>query len=322
LNTIRLSYPLHKAQLPDAYHSGGGHVIAIGAFDGVHLGHRNVIAHAKQIDEREKLPVTILTFHPHPKEVLGQHKYASYLTPIDDKLALLADMSVDNACVFTFDEPFSRVSPGQFIESVLLPLRPHTVVIGFDFHFGHKGEGKPELLQSLGQGRFAVDIVPAYYDGDQKVSSSLIRESLAEGDVGKARYLLGRSYRISGEVVQGHARGRMLGFPTANLSIDAPYVMPRTGVYAVQALISGTVYNGVLNLGYKPTFNDSSPGLVPEVHIFDFDGNLYGSRLAIDFIAFLREERKFASVDELIAQIRNDSEHARRLLPSANPGHV
>lgn len=294
-------------------------VLAIGDFDGVHLGHSEVIRRAVVTARGLQLPCAVMTFDPHPREVLGSAKYAHSLTPLERKMELLAELGADIAYVVTFDETLMRVSPEQFIERMLQPLGIHTVIVGFDFTFGHRGAGTPDTLAQLGKGEYAVEVVRPFLIEGSKVSSTAIRDALEQGDVAQAAKLLGRPYTIRGEVVHGDARGRTIGFPTANLQPDGLYVLPANGVYAVLTVIEGedTVYNGVMNVGVKPTFaagGEPRPSL--EAHLFDFDRDIYGRMVEVSLFRHLRSERKFGSVQELVEQIRRDAAEAKAHLLS------
>jgi len=290
-----------------------GLVLAIGDFDGVHQGHREVIRRAVQQAKEQGLASAVMTFHPHPREVLGMDQYRQILTPLPDKLQLLDRQGLDFAFLVKFDKAFSQLTPGEFVENFLLPMNPHTVVVGFDFKFGRGGEGTPDSLVSLARGRFAVDIVRPFHADGRKVSSTLIRDCLLSGDLAEANLLLDRPYTICGEVVTGAGRGRTIGFPTANVQPALPYVIPANGVYAVRVLTGGKMYGGVMNIGVKPTFVDDEERTL-EVHLFDYSGSLYGENVRVEFYSMLRSERKFASVQELIAQISRDAEEARARL--------
>lgn len=310
MQRIELTYPLSS---PVPGMPGADQVMAIGDFDGVHLGHREVIRRAVETARRLRLPASIMTFHPHPREVLGQDMYARYITPPGEKLARFAELGVDVTYVVTFDKAFSQLSPQRFVTEMLFPLRVGTVVVGFDFTFGHKGEGDPDTLCELSGGRFAVEVVRPFYLDGVKVSSTLIRDRLGAGDVRGVARLLGRRYTVTGQVVHGDARGRQIGFPTANVEPDEPYVIPANGVYAVKATVDGIVYAAVMNIGTKPTFSGDAPRRTLEAHLFDFSGSLYGKTITLEFLSFLRQERKFGSVDELVAQIRQDVEQAKQI---------
>jgi len=314
LRIVTLRYP------QDGLVDSGGHAgsaIAIGYFDGVHIGHQAVIGRAVDAARKSGLQAAAMTFHPHPKEVLGRgERYGTALTPLEEKLRRFASLGIDIAYVVAFDHAFAAVTPEAFVTDVLRALNVKEVVVGFDFTFGSRGMGTPELLRELGAPDIGVDIIEPQSLEDEKVSSSRIREALETGDAEGAARLLGRPYRIEGTVVGGESRGRTIGFPTANVEPDGNYVLPRLGVYAVRATVGGRIYDAVLNLGVKPTFHDDLPEPKLEAHLFDFGEDVYGERMSLDFIAFLRTERKFGGVDELVAQIRQDADRARSVLLS------
>ncbi|KIL34891.1 riboflavin biosynthesis protein RibF [Cohnella kolymensis] len=307
--------------LPEGARKQQGLSLAIGFFDGVHSGHREVVRQAVTLGKEQGLTPSVMTFDPHPRVVLGQgSEYHTVLTPLDDKLELLADLGVEAAYIIRFDRPFSEVSAEQFVKRLIVPLGVRTAVVGFDFSFGHRGAGDAEALGLYGGGDIQVHVIAPVFQGGDKVSSTRIREMLAEGECREANVLLGRTYEVKGFVVHGEARGREIGFPTANVMPEQPYVIPRPGVYAIQAeLITpsgarGERHNGVLNVGYRPTFEAPGGELKLEAHLFDFQDDLYGCQLAIKFHSFLRPERKFASIEQLTAQIASDADEARRRL--------
>lgn len=309
MQSIKISYPIPN---PVPGTPSNGQVLAIGDFDGLHLGHSEVISRATETARNLEMPAAVMTFHPHPREVLGQDKYVRHLTPVREKLNLFAQAGVDTAYLFRFDVPFSQISPSQFVEEVLIPLRVNTVVVGFDFKFGHKGSGNPDIMCELAAGRFAVEVVRPYCMDGVKVSSTLIREHLECGEVGRVQQLLGRSYAVSGTVIHGAARGRQIGFPTANIELDDPYVIPSNGVYAIRLELEGKSFAGVMNIGTKPTFEDTTTRTL-EAHLFDFSRTIYGESVKVELIEFIRHEQKFGSIEELIAQIGRDVEKAKQI---------
>lgn len=311
METIRISYPLQPEAIT---HVTGPQVIAIGEFDGIHLGHQDVIRRAIEIARSKGLPAALMTFHPHPREVLGKEQYSQYITPLSEKLSLLEKTGVDRVYVVTFDEAFSQVRPDQFVHRVLNELRIDSVVVGFDFKFGYRGEGTAETLRELGGRELHVEIVPPFHQDGEKVSSTLVREQLESGGIEKTSQLLGRNYSVCGTVVRGDGRGRTIGFPTANIELSEPYIVPKTGVYAVEVTVRQKRYYGVMNIGYKPTFQTGEHAVTLEVHIFDFDEMIYDEPISVRFNAYLRPERKFGSKDELVDQIHRDAEQAKSLL--------
>lgn len=309
MNVIQISYS-SPFQFEQHAHS---QVLAIGEFDGLHLGHQQVIQRAMERANKLHIPCAIMTFHPHPREVLGQVKYAQYLTPLEDKLALFSEMGIDCAYVVTFDKRFSQISPDQFVRELLVYMNVNSVVVGFDFSFGHLGKGNPDTLCELAHGLFTVEVVRPFHMNGNKVSSTLIRESLDVGHMEKANQLLGRHYQITGKVIQGEGRGRKLGFPTANIQPSGPYVIPANGVYAIKVKFGDEGYSGIMNIGTKPTFTNLTEPVL-EAHIFDFDESIYGQHLTIEFVAYIRSERKFSSANELVEQIHQDIEQSKHYL--------
>lgn len=300
MDTIELHYPLDSTKIV-----AGPIVMAIGDFDGVHLGHQEVIRTAKRIALQQDCYSAIMTFHPHPREVLGHTKYTRYLAPYLDKMARFAAMDIDFSYSVHFDKTFARVTAAQFVEEMLIQLNINTVVVGFDFTFGYLGAGTVETLKELAAGRFKVEVVRPYHLDGEKVSSTLIREHLHLGDVFTASEFLGRPYQVSGKVVQGEQRGRTIGFPTANVAVEQPFVLPCNGVYIVACSVKGQVHYGVMNIGTKPTFHAEFATTL-EAHLFDFNEDIYGEEVQVDFLMFIRNEKRFNGIDELIAQIQAD----------------
>lgn len=289
-------------------------VAALGQFDGLHRGHASVIASAVALARKEGIPAAVITFHPHPKDVMGKGDYDGYLTPAKDKQEILAGMGVDILYIIEFNEQLSRVSPEDFVSVMLMPLGIVTVVVGFDFRFGYLGEGDPGRLRELGQGMMSVVTAPPFLIEGEKVSSSGIRKSLQNGDLTLANTWFGRCYHLRGTVVHGEKRGRTIGFPTANVQLEDRYVIPAKGVYAVRVFYKDEVLHGVMNVGVKPTFHEGVTAPSFEVHLFDFAGDIYGQELKVELVSFIRPERKFDSIDALIAQIGEDANTAKRLL--------
>jgi riboflavin kinase / FMN adenylyltransferase len=290
-----------------------GGVVAIGNFDGVHRGHRAVIAAA--VDRAMALgrPAVALTFEPHPRSLLRPDEPMFRLTDAATKLRLLAATGLDAAVVLTFDAALAGLSAEDFITRVLVErLAVAGAAIGFDFHYGKDRGGSPAFLLAEGRRRgFPVEIVPPLEDEGRAVSSSAIRAALAAGRVVEAAELLGNPWFVSAPVVHGDARGRDLGYPTANLKLD-PGCGLKHGIYAVRVGFEGLRYDGVASFGRRPTFDDGPPLL--EVHLFDFSGDLYGASIDVAFLAWIRSELKFASVAELVSRMEEDCRLARGAL--------
>jgi len=287
-------------------------VLALGNFDGVHLGHqaifRQTVARACEIGGTSM----VFTFEPHPLHVLAPEKAPLLLTTFSQKMRLIAALGISIGIRVAFNETFARQQPLDFIREVLCQsIGVHDLIVGYDFRFGHRRAGTTTVLQEHATVYgYQVTVVPPITREDIVVSSSNIRRLLHEGQVEAAARLLGRSYSIEGPVVEGYRRGAALGFPTANVrSVNA--IVPRTGVYAVRVMWKDRTYAGVANVGYNPTFGNQA--LSVEAHLFDFAADLYGETVCIVFVARIREERKFASVDELVAQIACDVQQARAI---------
>ncbi len=287
-------------------------VLALGNFDGVHLGHQNIFRHVvSRADEIGGTPM-VFTFDCHPLKVLAPERAPLVLTTNAQKRSLIGALGVRVGLWIPFTEQFARQKPLAFIRDVLQErIGVHELVVGYDFRFGHCRAGNVSLLQQQTAAHgYEVTVIPAVKLGDTVVSSSTIRALLQKGQVEEAARLLGRNYVLAGSVVEGFHRGAKLGFPTANVRIDHELV-PRVGVYAVRVEWKGRHYPGVANVGNNPTFGNES--LSVEVHLLDFEGDLYDAQLGVAFVARVRDERKFASVDELVAQIGCDVQQARRL---------
>ena len=287
-------------------------VLALGNFDGVHLGHQNIFRHVvSRADEIGGTPM-VFTFDCHPLQVLAPERAPLVLTTNAQKRSLISALGVRVGLWIPFTEQFARQKPLAFIRDVLQNgIGVHELVVGYDFRFGHCRAGNVSLLQQQAAAYgYEVTVIPAVKLGSTVVSSSTVRDMLQEGQVEEAARLLGRDYVLAGSVVEGFQRGAKLGFPTANVRVGHALV-PRVGVYAVRVEWQGQHYPGVANVGHNPTFGNAS--LSVEVHLLDFAGDLYGAQLGVAFVARIRDERKFASVDELAAQIACDVQQARHL---------
>ncbi len=295
-----------------------GAVLAIGNFDGVHRGHRAVIAEALGRAQILGRPAAALTFEPHPAAVLRPQEPMFRLTDQTAKLRLLAGTELDGAIVLKFDADLASLSPQDFVRRILVErFGIGGAAIGFDFHFGKNRMGSPVFLQGEGaRYNFAVDVMPPLQDEGRPVSSGTIRKALAAGRVIEAAELLGYPWFVSSTVVTGDKRGRALGYPTANLKLD-PGCGLKQGIYAVRVGFDGKLYEAVASFGRRPMFDNGAPIL--EVFLFDFNGDLSGQRLDVAFLAWIRQEMKFDSIDDLIRQMDEDSAKAREALSRA-PG--
>jgi riboflavin kinase / FMN adenylyltransferase len=304
-----------------ADHPLRGAVVAIGNFDGVHRGHRAVIAAALQRAGALGRPAAALTFEPHPRSVFRPDEPLFRLTDERAKLRLLAATGLDGAIVLRFDAALAQLSAADFVARVLVQrLAVSGVAIGFDFHFGAERSGSPGYLAAQGAKLgFAVDIVPRFEDDGRPVRSGPIRAALAAGEVVEAAELLGYPWFVSGEVVHGDKRGRELGFPTANMRLD-PGCRLKHGIYAVRVGVGDRRYDGVASFGRRPMFDQGT--VLLEAFLFDFDGDLYGQTIDVAFIDWIRPELNFPSVEELVGRMDEDARLARAALarrPDAFP---
>jgi riboflavin kinase / FMN adenylyltransferase len=294
-----------------------GGAVAVGNFDGVHRGHQIVIGEAGLIAKAEGVPFCVLTFEPHPRSLFTPKNAPFRLTSFRAKARYLKKLGVENLVVLRFDKAFSQRQAEDFVHDVLVGgLNAHHVVSGYDFVFGKGRKGDCALLLKMGENEgFDFTAVAAIHGEDDEVySSTRVRQFLRSGDIAAARDILGRGFEIEGRVEKGDGRGRTIGWPTANLPISG--LCPAQGVYAVRVTMGDAAdsvwYDGVANLGCRPTF--AGDGVIFEVHIFDFDEDIYDRRLRVKMVSRLRPEKTFDGVDALKAQIALDAEQARRLL--------
>jgi len=290
-------------------------VLTVGTFDGVHRGHQAIVDYLlRRADERPG-PSTVVSFDPHPRSVVHGTP-VPLLTTVDERGDLLEERGIDRFVVVPFSETFAQLSPEEYVADVLVDrIGVREITVGYDHRFGKGREGDVDLLRELGETfGFEVDVIPRQEVGEDVVSSSTIRNCLSEGNLERANALLGRPYHVSGTVARGQGRGRQIGYPTANLALpDARKLVPKRGVYAVQVrLPNGWVRGGMLNIGHRPTFDEME--VTVEVHVFDFEGDLYGDRLSVQFLQRLRDEREFESADALSVQLSKDEQHCKRVL--------
>ena len=290
-----------------------GIVVALGNFDGIHLGHQKLIGEAVTNAHRSGGTAAVLTFYPHPLQVLRPERTPPMLLSREAKENMMAQLGVDLLLLLPFTMEFAKRSPADFIENVLWgQLSVKGIVVGYNYTFGHQGRGTPETLWQYGEKYdYFLNVIPPVKVGGQIVSSSLIRSKLAEGDVVFARKLLGYYPFTEGTVILGERRGNTLGFPTANVECPEGMVVPAKGVYRVKVEVDNEIYIGVTNVGTKPTFHSNSQRTNIEVHLLDFCGDLYGKKIRVNYTRRLRDEKKFNSVTDLIQQIRMDVQNAR-----------
>ncbi|MES2963258.1 MAG: bifunctional riboflavin kinase/FAD synthetase [Bdellovibrionota bacterium] len=292
-----------------------GSILTIGNFDGVHLGHRELLTRVVTKARAVNLPSVVMTFEPHPVKVLHPDRKFPRIFDLDDQKERLTALGLDMLVVEPFSREFSQVPAERFVsEWVYKSFSPREIVVGYDFSFGANREGSIDFLREKARDLgVAVEVVPPVKVNDVLVSSTRVRQAVEDGDVALAKALLGREFYLKGLVEKGAGRGRTIGIPTANLRGTAELV-PKRGVYAAWASVRGQRYKAVVNNGLNPTFTPGLQGLSVEAHLIGFDGDLYGETLRLDFVTRLRDEVKFSSVEELVARIRSDIAEGERLL--------
>lgn len=289
-------------------------VVSVGTFDGLHAGHRTILDRLFERAEAQRGLSTVITFDPHPRELI-RGEPVPLLTTIEERGALLEARGLERFVVLPFTREFARLKPEAYVEDILVSqVGLKEIVIGYDHRFGRKGKGDSDLMRKLGRKHgFAVDVISAQAVEDEVVSSTRIRELLKEGSVQQAARLLGRPYGLDGTVVRGEGRGRKIGFPTANLApLDERKIIPGGGVYAVRVQHAGESYGGMMNIGRRPTFDGTAKQI--EAHLFEFDQSIYGERLRVEFVQRIRGEEKFEGVDALTRQLARDRRRALNIL--------
>jgi len=288
-------------------------VMTLGTFDGVHLGHQKIIKLAVKRARDLNCDSALFTFRPHPLQVIASKNAPQLLTTWQQTRRLIQSLGINRIILKKFTKEFAQISARRFVEDYLVNrFRVKEIIVGEDFRCGYQGEGTPDRLAKLGKEfGFEVRVIPAVKINTQEAGSTSIRSLIKEGKIKKASEQLGRNFIIDCKVISGDKRGRELGFPTANLRPVINYVLPSAGVYVCRAIIEDKVYNGVVNLGLRPTFNKEDFSI--EVHIFDFMREIYGTRLQLEFIEKIRVEEKFVSSQQLIARIKKDIKIAQEV---------
>ncbi len=288
-------------------------IVTIGNFDGIHLGHQNLFRKLTREAKEKNRKAVVITFDPHPQKVLHPERRPFFLlTPLDEKLRLAEEYGIDAVVLITFSLEFAKITAEEFVRNILWDkLHIRKLYIGYDYVFGRGKGGNAESLKTYGRELgFEVEEIGAVKDDDIIVSSTKVRLSILDGDVSLAAKLLGRPYNVYGNVVKGYRRGTDIGYPTANIKSEK--VIPNCGVYAIIAGIEGEKYPGVINIGFNPTFGVNKLSI--EVHLFDFNEDIYEKNIELFFIDRLRDEIKFDSSEKLVEQIKKDIEQARKIL--------
>lgn len=293
--------------------------LTIGTFDGVHLGHQDVVQKLVTGAHASKSEAVVLTFYPHPAVVIGKRSNPYYLTTPEERAQLLGELGVDVVVTFPFTPLTSQISAQEFVLLLKSHLGMQHLMVGPDFALGHDRVGNIHYLSEMGKelGYNLSTIPPVEVEG-QVVSSSWIRAALKQADIDLVNLLLGRPYFIQGQVVPGDGRGKSIGIPTANLSLWLERAIPKSGVYVSQAWINGQVYGSVTNIGIRPTFSSDREGLQIETHLLDFQDEIYGMEIKLEFIGHLRDEQKFSDINALVNQIHSDILQARDVLSVKN----
>lgn len=296
-------------------------LLTIGVFDGVHLGHKYLISQLVELAGRRDLLPGVVTFRQHPQEVLFPQTKMPFLTDLEERSRLLEKEGVALVVPLSFTKEWAELGARRFVELLMKHLRMRGLVIGADFALGRGREGDTAALRLLGREMsFSVDVVPAVKLNGEVVSSTVIRQALAEGDMAKVRRMVGRDFSLHGRVVTGAGRGTGMGIPTANLDIDPEHAIPLDGVYATRAYIDGRSYHSMTNIGRNPTFGNSER--VVEVYIIDYSGDLYGREVSIDIVERLRGEERFNSAEELKKQIAEDVKKGKAILDARGVNQV
>ncbi|MDP2660401.1 MAG: bifunctional riboflavin kinase/FAD synthetase [Dehalococcoidia bacterium] len=288
-------------------------VLTIGVFDGVHLGHQHLLSRVMAVAREKKTLSGVVTFYPHPRQVIYPDDRIPSLCTLDERMEILKSLGIDLIARLSFTPKLANMGARQFVSLIQEHLRMRELILGPDFALGKGREGDTETLAAIGREQgFGVQVAPPLEMAGLVVSSTAIRRALAEGDVVQAAYLLGRRVSLSGQVVAGAHRGKGLGFPTANLAVQPNLAVPANGVYVTRAHLGSASYASVTNIGNNPTFG-AQPRTI-EVHLLDFDSDVYGQEIRLELLSRLREEKRFTTVDELVAQIRRDVDETRRIL--------
>lgn len=291
-------------------------VLTLGTFDGIHLGHQQIIKRVIECSEENNLRNIVITFHPHPRKVINPELQLKILTTTEEQINILEKLGVQNLFIINFTKEFSQLTPDEFIKNYLVDkIGISRIVIGYDHHFGKGRGGDVEFLKASGKKYdFEILQIQPFLIDDEPVSSTKIRNALESDEIKRANKMLGRTYSFSGVVVEGDKRGRELGYPTANIKIsDEDKLLPQIGIYAVLVELDGIEYKALLSIGKRPTFyNDGK--VIPEVYIYDFNNDIYGKEIKVNLIEKLRGEEKFNSAEELIKQMNIDKENGLKVL--------
>jgi riboflavin kinase/FMN adenylyltransferase len=291
----------------------GETLLTIGVFDGVHAGHRYLLKKLQQRAVEKNLLSGIVTFSPHPQSVLHPYNQLPWLSSLEDRVGAFRELGVNIVAVLTFTTKLAQLSAQEFISLVKKHLKMRGIIVGHDFALGQGREGNINLLRALGRKmEFNVEVIPPFTINGEVVSSTLIRRALAQGDMRRVENLMGRYFYLGGKVITSDKRGRVLGFPTANLDIKPQQALPGNGIYATIAQVDGKQFSSATNIGIRPTFGEGEKTV--ETHLLNYKGDLYGKDMRVEFVQKLRDEQRFTSSEELKAQIEKDVREVEAIL--------
>ncbi len=291
----------------------GKTLLAIGVFDGVHAGHRYLLEHLQQQAAEANLLSGVVTFSPHPQSVLHPARGLPWLSDLDDRVTVLQQLGLDIVLVLTFTPKLAQLSAGDFISLLKKYLRMQGIMVGPDFVLGRGGEGDISLLRTLGDEMgFTVHVIPPFTIEGEVVSSTLIRQALARGDMERVEKLMGRRFYLKGKVITSDRRGRLLGFPTANLDMKPEQALPGNGIYATITQVNGKRLPSATNIGTRPTFGEGQR--MVETYLLNYKGDLYGKQITVQFVRKVRDEQRFPSADELVVQMKKDVQEVGAIL--------
>jgi len=291
----------------------GETLLTIGVFDGVHVGHRYLLEKLQQRAAEKNLLSGVVTFNPHPQSVLHPHNQLPWLSNLEDRVRTFQELGVNIVAVLTFTPKVAQLSAREFISLLKKHLKMQGIMMGPDFVLGRGGEGNINLLRTLGREmKFSVEVIPPYTINGEVVSSTLIRQALIQGDMRRIERLMGRYFYLRGKVITSDKRGRVLGFPTANLDIKPRQALPGNGIYATITQVDGKQFPSATNIGIRPTFGEGEK--IVETHLLNYIGDLYGKEIRVEFVQKLRDEQRFPSPEELKIQIKKDVRKVEALL--------
>ena len=298
-----------------SYSSEKQSVLTIGTFDGIHIGHNEILKKLIEESEKNNLPSLIVTFFPHPRMILQKSNEIKMIDTMDEKIDLLEKAGIDNLIIHPFDDNFSKIRGKEFVEDILVKkLKIKQIIIGYDHRFGKDREASVEDLKKFGLDyMFHVNEIPAQEIDSITISSTKIREAILNGEIEQCNEFLGRNFMLTGKVVYGEGLGKKMNFPTANIEIEENYkIIPKNGVYLIKTFMNSNIYFGMMNIGVRPTIGGKNKSL--EIHFFNFKDDIYNKTISIEIIRKIRDEEKFSSIDKLKIQLKKDEEFCLKII--------